>query len=224
MQLFMMAVEGKSPLIMDSITLPCLKILTRLVKPPAPTSHRNKDRSADSLGSVHSAGQTVINVTKWVSGEPGHTHADWKRRAPQKLLGPQPVGQETREEARQRYLMEKYVRKWRMSVERQAGGALPGEGWLRQVLFTPSSRAARQIACSIVESLCHVPSRRQQMLNLLTRYALTWAHGAGLNQRYTKYNTALHAGRLSGVLRVDSLYINTDLSSIVRPNSRAQGV
>ena len=42
MTLFMMAVEVRSPLIMESITVPCLKILLRLVKPPPPSSKTNK--------------------------------------------------------------------------------------------------------------------------------------------------------------------------------------
>lgn len=158
MQLFMMAVEGKSPLIMESITLPCLKILLRVVKPPAPTSKKNKDKELEALGSVQSVGETAIRVKKWISEERGHTYGDWKRRAPQRLLGPKAVGKESREEARKRYLMEKYWRKWRTRIERDAddSAALPEEAWLRQVLFTPSSRAARQIVCTIVESLYQV--------------------------------------------------------------------
>ena len=42
MTLFMMSVEVRSPLIMETITVPCLKILLRLVKPPAPSSKANK--------------------------------------------------------------------------------------------------------------------------------------------------------------------------------------
>lgn len=39
-----------------------------------------------------------------------------------------------------------------------------------QVLFTPATQAARQAACTIVEALATVPSRKQQVLDLLTRY------------------------------------------------------
>lgn len=42
MTLFMMSVEVRSPLIMETITVPCLKILLRLVKPPPPSSKNNK--------------------------------------------------------------------------------------------------------------------------------------------------------------------------------------
>ena len=49
MKLFMMGVEEKSPLVMESISLPCLKILMRLLKPPPPTSKKNKVRQLFSL-------------------------------------------------------------------------------------------------------------------------------------------------------------------------------
>ena len=45
MTLFMMSVEVRSPLIMETITVPCLKILLRLVKPPPPSSKTNKVRT-----------------------------------------------------------------------------------------------------------------------------------------------------------------------------------
>ena len=41
---------------------------------------------------------------------------------------------------------------------------------LSQVLFTPATQAARQAACTIVEALTTIPSRKQQVLDLLTRY------------------------------------------------------
>lgn len=40
-----------------------------------------------------------------------------------------------------------------------------------QVLFTPATQAARQAACTIVEALATIPSRKQQVLDLLTRYS-----------------------------------------------------
>lgn len=42
--------------------------------------------------------------------------------------------------------------------------------YLLQVLFTPATQAARQAACTIVEALTTIPSRKQQVLDLLTRY------------------------------------------------------
>lgn len=43
MQLFLMSCsEGKSPVIMESITLPCLKILQAVIKPDPPMSKKFK--------------------------------------------------------------------------------------------------------------------------------------------------------------------------------------
>ena len=53
--------------------------------------------------------------------------------------------------------MEKYARRWKQGVKRSPDNLqLGGQAWLRGVLFSPSSRAARQVACNIVESLCQV--------------------------------------------------------------------
>lgn len=48
-----------------------------------------------------------------------------------------------------------------------------------QVLFTPATQAARQAACTIVEALATIPSRKQQVLDLLTRYPGVWAREGG---------------------------------------------
>ena len=48
-----------------------------------------------------------------------------------------------------------------------------------QVLFTPATQAARQAACTIVEALATIPSRKQQVLDLLTRCHLRGAWESG---------------------------------------------
>ncbi|XP_031553032.1 E3 ubiquitin-protein ligase UBR4-like isoform X2 [Actinia tenebrosa] len=173
MRIFMMSVETPSPLVMESITLSCLKILLRLVKPPAPTSKKNKSKDWDSLGTIQSTSEVRINTKQWLEKE--HGFQQWRQQAQKKPKGPKKVGKETKEEARQRYLMEKYANRWKMRMDKQQEEpSVPKEAkdedWLRQVLFTPSSRSARQIACTIVESLCQVPSRCKQMLDLLTSF------------------------------------------------------
>lgn len=47
-----------------------------------------------------------------------------------------------------------------------------------QVLFTPATQAARQAACTIVEALATIPSRKQQVLDLLTRYSCAATPGS----------------------------------------------
>ena len=41
-KLFLMSVKTSNPVVMENITLPCLRILHHLVKPPQPTSKKNK--------------------------------------------------------------------------------------------------------------------------------------------------------------------------------------
>jgi E3 ubiquitin-protein ligase UBR4 len=68
------------------------------------------------------------------------------------------------EEARALYLMEKYGHRWRQKSLR---GIMPlrltDAAWLKQVLFNPSSRLARQVACNMLESLCQVPVRKREV-------------------------------------------------------------
>lgn len=75
------------------------------------------------------------------------------------------------EEVRAMYLAEKYARKWR---ERTMQGLLQpmqlsNVVWLKQVLFNPSSRLARQVACSMLESLCQSPLRKKEVGSALLK-------------------------------------------------------
>lgn len=45
LSLFLMAVNIKTPVVVENITLMCLRILQKLIKPPAPTSKKNKVRA-----------------------------------------------------------------------------------------------------------------------------------------------------------------------------------
>ena len=42
LSLFLLAVNIKTPVVVENITLMCLRILQKLIKPPAPTSKKNK--------------------------------------------------------------------------------------------------------------------------------------------------------------------------------------
>lgn len=49
LSLFLMAVNIKTPVVVENITLMCLRILQKLIKPPAPTSKKNKVLGGESL-------------------------------------------------------------------------------------------------------------------------------------------------------------------------------
>lgn len=48
LSLFLMAVNIKTPVVVENITLMCLRILQKLIKPPAPTSKKNKVLGSES--------------------------------------------------------------------------------------------------------------------------------------------------------------------------------
>ncbi|XP_026581886.1 E3 ubiquitin-protein ligase UBR4-like, partial [Pseudonaja textilis] len=81
----------------------------------------------------------------------------------------------SRTELRHLYLTEKYAWKWKQFMSKRGKRTCPpgpqaGTQQLAAVLFTPATQAARQAACTIVEALATIPSRKQQVLDLLTSY------------------------------------------------------
>jgi len=52
LSLFLMAVNIKTPVVVENITLMCLRILQKLIKPPAPTSKKNKVRQTHRTDDV----------------------------------------------------------------------------------------------------------------------------------------------------------------------------
>ncbi|XP_075228020.1 E3 ubiquitin-protein ligase-like protein poe isoform X3 [Lycorma delicatula] len=181
MQLFLMACkDSKSPVVMESITLPCLKILQSLIKPDQPGSKKNKDKTLDALATIRPTEGVHVDARKWLVGDPQHSFAAWRQRMPSKPAEPPPApasGQETpkkltKEEIRLQYLSEKYGQRWRERTLQSTFQPLRlvDSAWLKQVLFNPSSRLARQVACNMLESLCQVPVRKREMLDLLTGF------------------------------------------------------
>lgn len=89
------------------------------------------------------------------------------------------------EEARAMYLMEKYGHRWR---QKSLCGIIPlkltDAAWLKQVLFNPSSRLARQVACNMLESLCQVPVRKREVNKCYD----------GCNSFYTRYTCSPSSG------------------------------
>ncbi|XP_069695727.1 E3 ubiquitin-protein ligase UBR4 isoform X2 [Periplaneta americana] len=172
MQLFLMACkDSKSPVVMQSIILPCLKILQSLIKPDQPVSKKNKDKTVDALATIKPTEGVRVEVAKWLQGDPKHSYKVWRQHMPAR--GPDTPASKPlkKEEARAMYLMEKYGHRWRQKSLR---GIMPlrltDAAWLKQVLFNPSSRLARQVACNMLESLCQVPVRKREILDLLTGF------------------------------------------------------
>lgn len=176
MQLFLTACEdSRNPLVMDSIILPCLKILRGLVKPPPPTSKKHKDKLLSTLSNVKEPSGLSIDVYRWLQCDEIHTYNAWLKR---QSIKPEPIAGEktkSKEELHNLYLTEKYWRKWRNNMFVKGGidqdkFCLDMDSWLKVVLFNGSSRLARQVACTIVESMCGSFERKRKILLLLTSY------------------------------------------------------
>ncbi|XP_075046927.1 E3 ubiquitin-protein ligase UBR4 isoform X4 [Mixophyes fleayi] len=176
LSLFLMSVNIKTPVVVENITLMCLRILQKLIKPPTPTSKKNKDVPMEALTTVKPYSNEIhAQAQLWLKRDPKASYEAWKKCLPARGVE---VGGKTpsKEELRQMYLQEKYVWKWKQLLSRKGKRTTPLDlklghnNWLRQVLFTPATQAARQAACTIVEALATIPSRRQQVLDLLTSY------------------------------------------------------
>ncbi|XP_066993474.2 E3 ubiquitin-protein ligase UBR4 [Anabrus simplex] len=171
MQLFLMACkDSKSPVVMQSIILPCLKILQSLIKPDQPVSKKNKDKTVDALATIRPTEGVRVEVAKWLQGDPKHSYKAWRQHMPARLPDTQPTKPLKKEEIRAMYLMEKYGNRWRQKTRGIVPLRLTDSAWLKQVLFNPSSRLARQVACNMLESLCQVPVRKREVLDLLTGF------------------------------------------------------
>ncbi|KAM5132251.1 E3 ubiquitin-protein ligase UBR4 [Mantella aurantiaca] len=176
LSLFLMAVNIKTPVVVENITLMCLRILQKLIKPPTPTSKKNKDVPIETLTTVKPYSNEIhAQAQLWLKRDPKAAYEAWKKCLPAR--GIDNSGKTlSKEELRQLYLQEKYSWKWKQFLSRKGKRPTPLDlklghnNWLRQVLFTPATQAARQAACTIVEALATFPSRRQQVLDLLTSY------------------------------------------------------
>ncbi|XP_031761327.1 E3 ubiquitin-protein ligase UBR4 isoform X1 [Xenopus tropicalis] len=176
LSLFLMAVNIKTPVVVENITLMCLRILQKLIKPPSPTSKKNKEVPMDTLTTVKPYSNEIhAQAPQWLKRDPKASYEAWKKCL--SARGTDQSGKSpSKAERRQLYLQEKYVWKWKQFMSRKGKRTSPLDlklghnNWLRQVLFTPATQAARQAACTIVEALATIPSRRQQVLDLLTSY------------------------------------------------------
>ncbi|XP_027698526.1 E3 ubiquitin-protein ligase UBR4 isoform X3 [Vombatus ursinus] len=176
LSLFLMAVNIKTPVVVENITLMCLRILQKLIKPPAPTSKKNKDVPVEALTTVKPyCNEIHAQAQLWLKRDPKASYEAWKKCLPTRGMDSNGKSS-TRLELRQLYLTEKYVWRWKQYMSRRGKRTSPLDlklghnNWLRQVLFTPATQAARQAACTIVEALATIPSRKQQVLDLLTSY------------------------------------------------------
>ncbi|ELU10961.1 hypothetical protein CAPTEDRAFT_154354 [Capitella teleta] len=180
MKLFLYSMRIKNPVVLESIALPCLRILQHVIRPAPPTSQRYKacigfSKMKSGLADLH------IDSQSWLAADPNASFASWRRYMPDKGIDLSASGKKKEKKRdpemdkrvnRVKYLMEKYGQRWINKVlrVRTIPLSLAERTWLRQALFIPSSMAVRQTACNIVEVLAQVPSRKQAILDMLSEF------------------------------------------------------
>ena len=194
MKLFLLSTreDKTSPTVMECITLPCLKILQGLVRPTVKFRKGKDNKANDALLQVESTSGISLDVAKWLKREEGHSFAAWEVRAPRPKIdvAPSQVANESQSnngaparistkrgrdsgDARRLYLVQKYFQKWYHYVYRRKD-TVPLEilesSWLKWVLFVPTSRSARQAACSMIDSFCTIHERKKNIIDLLTTF------------------------------------------------------
>ncbi|XP_052722001.1 E3 ubiquitin-protein ligase UBR4-like isoform X2 [Crassostrea angulata] len=175
MRLFLMGMQMKQPVIMDTIRLPCLRILQQLVKPDGGSSKKDKQNQEVTVPLKYMSADLHVNSKAWLAGDPKHSFQAWQRRLPRRGATESTENKsekkDSKKEVRALYLMEKYGTRWREKMWKTPPIhlKLTQTTWLQQAMFTPSSRSARQMACSIIESISQIPSRKKEIIDMLTR-------------------------------------------------------
>ncbi|XP_052222057.1 E3 ubiquitin-protein ligase UBR4-like isoform X2 [Dreissena polymorpha] len=194
MRLFLMGMQMKQPVVMESVTLPCLRILKDLITPeklqPAKTGEA---KPGETTPTMSLPAELHVNSQEWLQGNPKYLYANWRKCVPsqtvtQKVQTPpeaKPEGQkeeniekaeeepnQSDERARQRvkFLAEKYATRWRHRMWKVPGVPLKltQTTWLQAAMFSPSSQSARQTATRVIEYMAQVPLRRKEIIDMLS--------------------------------------------------------
>lgn len=86
-ELFLKACEDtRSPLVMESIILPCLKIWYSIIKPPTDTNSKQaKDKSNNSVTALKNDHEKVpVDLNKWIQEDPKQAFISWRTKLPVK--------------------------------------------------------------------------------------------------------------------------------------------
>ncbi|BFZ02848.1 hypothetical protein BsWGS_05885 [Bradybaena similaris] len=177
MRLFLMGMQMRNPVIMESITLPCLRILQGLVKHDLISYISGKKKDGEKVGTDSMPAKFHMDVKKWLAGDSRYSYQNWKKRLPRATSQSEGnSGEKKSQEAMQKpdihgeYLMEKYATRWKQNMWKVPAVTLKltQTTWLQQAMFSPSSRSARQTACSVIEAISQVFSRRKEVIDMLT--------------------------------------------------------
>ncbi|KAJ0180973.1 hypothetical protein K1T71_003058 [Dendrolimus kikuchii] len=165
---------------LQQVALPCLRYMQQLMAAPASAADFEQTKDAKDSSSTSNAGPSgssafamstggvVVDLGAWLSG--AVSHAEWRRLVPAR--GDAPPA-DNAYPPRDMHLAQKYLAKWRERMLLSHGMrplSLEDGGWLRPVMFDPSSRIARDTACQMVRSLCDSYQRTKAVMILLTSF------------------------------------------------------
>lgn len=175
--MFNISLSYTNPAVLESITLPCLKLLINLIKPSPPSSLRYKEKSLDQIATVQVGGNWLsVKLNKWLSECENHSFESWKNRCAKKntVLSTTSDQNRTKEFVHFLYIQEKYYYRWMDNTLGKKKFRIPlklhENNWVRSVLFNKFSRTVRVMACSLVEALFQTHSRREDLIMMLTGY------------------------------------------------------
>lgn len=95
-----------------------------------------QNKKVVEIATVNTKTVPIVSMKEWIDSQPGASYAEWEQRVTQKRGSNEASPCETRDVD---------------GLEDDLS-----EEWLRNVMFSPSCSALRQVACSIVETICQV--------------------------------------------------------------------
>ncbi|CAH2243765.1 jg12683 [Pararge aegeria aegeria] len=173
---------------LQQVALPCLRYMQDMLGPvtpaitvpvaiPAPSNEEQatdakketqaKTQAAPRIQLTTTTANIVVDLSDWLAGKV--PHKQWRKLVSTTVIPPA----DTTLPPRDLHLAHKYVGKWKEKMLLANGMrplALDEGGWLRPVIFDPSSRMARFTACHMVKYLCNTYERTKAVLLLLTSF------------------------------------------------------
>ncbi|XP_060810461.1 E3 ubiquitin-protein ligase UBR4 isoform X2 [Amyelois transitella] len=167
---------------LQQVALPCLRYMQDIMFPVTPvpsttssdSAEQNKGTKQEPVMTIitpsdisSSTGNVVVDLAAWLAGKV--PHSQWRRLTASR----EPPPGDSELPTRDFHLAQKYLGKWREKTLLSHGMrtlSLEPGGWLRPLLFDPSSRFARDTACQMLKCLCDCYEHTNAVLILLTSF------------------------------------------------------
>ncbi|XP_022651482.1 E3 ubiquitin-protein ligase UBR4-like isoform X4 [Varroa destructor] len=152
--------EFGSHSVLECVTLPCLKIIWEVV---------SQSRGHIKWGPM----DRTLDLDKWIMKDARHGYERWASR-----IGS--VEEQVPASVKQAAF------NWKRATRESTGAT--NKNWLEHMMFNPSSRQAREVACMLTEALSESPWCYSELLDMLTSYldqvGVAGEHGARFMELY----------------------------------------